>query len=78
MPQQFDEDGNAAIKLNFMKKTFTIKYHNPDRLAFGDYRIVKADCDGMEMENMTHVSCLVKEEIEKLDDTEHVIAVVLG
>ena len=78
MPQQFDEDGNAAIKLNFMKKTFTIKYHNPDRLAFGDYRIVKADCDGMEMENMTHVSCLAKEEIEKLDDTEHVITVVLG
>lgn len=78
MPQQFDEDGNAAIKLNFMKKTFTVKYQNPDRLAFGDYRIIKADCDSIEMENMTHVSCLSKEEIEKLDDTEHVITVVLG
>lgn len=78
MPQQFDEAGNAAIKLNFMKKTFIIKYHNPDRLAFGEYRIVKADCDDKELTVKGNTACLERAAVESLDDSEHTISLLIG
>jgi len=78
MAEQFDVDGNAAIKLDFLKKTFLIRYHNPKKLSYGAYQIVKAVCGDMELKNMTNMSCLDKEIIEKLDNTVHVIDVMLG
>ena len=78
MAGQFDENGNACIRLNFMKKSFKILYHNPNKLSYGEYRIVKAVCEGKELKKMTHMSYLSKEMIEGFDNTVHVIEVTLG
>lgn len=78
MAEQFGSDGNAAIKLDFLKKTFLIRYHNPEKLSYGEYRIVKAVCDGRGLKNMTDLPCLDRECIEALDNTVHVIDVTLG
>jgi len=76
--EQFDAEGNAAIKLNFLKKTFLIRYHNREKRPYGEYRIIKAVCDGEDLKNMTNMSYLDREKIEALDDTVHVIDVTLG
>lgn len=81
MAEQFDVDGNASIQLNFLKKRFLIRYHNPEKMTYGTYKIESAQCDDITLEKMTDVSyavCLKKEAIESLDDTVHVIDVVLG
>ena len=81
MAEQFDVDGNASIQLNFLKKRFLIRYHNPEKMTYGTFKIESAQCDDITLEKMTDVSyavCLKKEAIESLDDTVHVIDVVLG
>lgn len=78
LPEQFDTDGNAGICLNFLKKTFLIQYHNPDKLSLETYRIVKAECDGKALENKDGMPYLEKKFIEMLDDTVHEISVTLG
>ncbi len=78
MAEQFDAEGNAAIKLNFLKKTFLIRYHNGEKRPYGEYRIVKAVCGGRELENVTGVSYLDRESIEALGGGVHVIDVTLG
>lgn len=76
--EQFDTNGNACISLNFLKKTFLIKYHNSEKLSYGDYRILKAVCDGKELSNAAGVASLNRESIEALDNTVHIIDVTLG
>lgn len=81
MAEQFDGEGTAAIQLNFLKKTFLIRYHNPNKIPYGAYTIESAQCDKIALEKMTDVLCVVclkKEAIAALDDTVHVIDVVLG
>ena len=81
MAEQFDAEGNAAIQLNFLQKTFLIRYHNPGKISYGAYTIESAQCDNITLEKITDVPCVVclkKEAIEALDDTIHVIDVVLG
>lgn len=78
MAEQFDADGNAAIRLDFLKRTFLVRYYNPGKLSYGAYRIVKAVCDDMELENRADVACLNRERIEELGHTVHVIDVLLG
>lgn len=81
MAEQFDEKGTAAIQLNFLKKTFLIRYHNPNKIPYGAYTVESAQCDKIALEKMTDVLCAVclkKEAIAVLDDTVHVIDVVLG
>ncbi|MDE7275207.1 MAG: cellobiose phosphorylase [Lachnospiraceae bacterium] len=78
MAEQFDADGIAAIKLDFLKKTFLIRYHNPGKHPYGAYRIVEAVCDDKELKTGTDVCCLSRESIEALDNTVHVIDVTLG
>lgn len=81
MSDQFDADGNASIQLNFLKKTFLIRYHNPKKLSYGTYQIDQAWCGDRKLQKMTHVSgavCMEKQEIEALDSTIHVIDVTLG
>ncbi len=81
MPEQFDADGNASIQLDFLKKTFLIRYHNPERLPYGTYQIERAVCGDKELQKVTDTSCAVcleKEAVEALDDSIHVIEVTLG
>ncbi len=37
--QQFDPDGKAAIRTRFADRAFTVTYHNPAGLDYGEYRI---------------------------------------
>lgn len=81
MAEQFDADGNASIQLNFLKKTFLIRYHNPKKLSYGAYQIERAVCGDKELQKVTDMSCAVrleKEAVEALDSTVHVIDVTLG
>lgn len=81
MAEQFDADGNASIELNFLKKTFLIRYHNPEKLSYGAYQIERAVCGDIEMKKMTDMSCAVcmeKEAVEALDGSTHVIDVTLS
>ncbi|HBA69525.1 MAG TPA: cellobiose phosphorylase [Lachnospiraceae bacterium] len=78
LPEQFDDNGNACIKMNFLKKTFLIKYCNPGRLSPEAYRIVKAECGNRKLKIIEGKSRLDRELIEALDDSVHVIHVTLG
>ncbi len=81
MPEQFDADAKASIQLNFLKKTFRIQYHNPNRLPYGAYQIERAVCGDRELKKLTDMSgavCMEKREIEMLDSAIHVIDVTLG
>ncbi|MDE7182936.1 MAG: cellobiose phosphorylase, partial [Lachnospiraceae bacterium] len=81
MSEQFDADGNASIQLNFLNKTFLIRYHNPNKLPYGAYQIERAVCRDTELKKMTSMSGAVymeKEAIEALDSTIHVVDVTLG
>ncbi|MDE7323504.1 MAG: cellobiose phosphorylase [Lachnospiraceae bacterium] len=79
MAEQFDADGNASIQLNFLKKTFLIRYHNPGKQPYGAYHIERAVCGDIELKKVTDMSGAVymeKETIESLDSTVHVIDVM--
>lgn len=76
--EQFDTNGNACMSLNYLKKAFLIKYHNPEKLSYGEYRILKAVCDDKDLANTAGVTSLSRESIEALDNTVHVIDVTLG
>lgn len=81
MAEQFDADGNASIRLDFLKKTFLIRYHNPEKLSYGAYQIKQAVCGDKELQKVTGMSCAVrleKEAVEALDGSTHVIDVTLG
>ena len=81
MSEQFDADGNASVQLNFLKKTFLIRYHNPKKLSYGAYQIEQAWCGDRKLQKMTQMSdmvCMEKQAIEALDSTVHVIDVTLG
>ncbi len=78
LPEQFDREGNAGIRLNFLKKTFQIQYHNPDKLTPEAYGIVKAECGNRPLEVREGRVSLDREWIEALGDTVHVIHATLG
>ena len=77
LPEQFDTEGNAGIKLNFLNRTFLINYHNPRKLSPEMYGIVKAECGSLELRIREGKAYLDREIIETLEDTIHVIDVTL-
>ncbi|MBR1743967.1 MAG: cellobiose phosphorylase [Lachnospiraceae bacterium] len=78
LKEQFDEEGNAAIALLFGGKQFKICIKNPQKKEYGEYRIGKADCDGDVLESPAgNIVLLAKEQVEALDDREHLITVTL-
>lgn len=80
MPEQFDEKGNAAVKLEFAGKKFNIHFYNPEKIVCGNFQIKSAMCDGKEMEYETEYGVrLSKEWIEKMPaNKRHKIEVVLS
>lgn len=78
MAEQFDENGDAAIRLNFLNKTFHIQYHNPQRLAYGEYKILKAECGGRVLKNRNGAAYLEKEYMEGLGEGVIEVHVMLG
>ena len=77
LPEQFDAEGNAGIKLNFLNRTFLIRYHNPRKISPEMYGIVKAECGSLELRIREGKAYLDREIIETLEDTVHVIDVTL-
>lgn len=76
--EQFDKDGIASMRFVFADKEFEVTYINPQKLDFGEYKVLQAVCDG----NITLVSddkkaIINKADIEKLEGKEHKIEVML-
>lgn len=79
MAGQFDENGYASIRLEFMKKKFLIQYSNPGRLSYEKYQIAAAVCDDtIKLKKGSKGLYLDRKIIEGLDDTLHKIRVELA
>lgn len=77
LKSQFDEDGKAAIELNFAGKRFNIVFTNPSQLDFGQYTITAATLDGSALTTTAKKVVVPKDTIEKLGATV-TIEVTLG
>lgn len=82
MPEQFDEQGNAEVKLTFAGKKFRIIISNPEKCECKRERVKEAFCDGnpLEMDEGTEYVLRIKQEwIKHLPaEKEHIIKVVFG
>ncbi|MDD6305290.1 MAG: cellobiose phosphorylase [Lachnospiraceae bacterium] len=79
-PEQFDEQGNAAIGLEFAGRKFHIAFRNPKKLNCGQQSVLYAHCDGIELPvEVSGRIRLSKEQISELDtDTWHRIEVIIS
>jgi len=82
MGEQFDQEGGAALTFTFAGKRFELCYENRNRLSFGEYKIGKAECDGVDMGNITQDacgSCLIvkREDVAAMSDKVHRIRIRL-
>lgn len=76
--KQFDEQGNAAITLNFAGKRWEVTVCNKAMLEYGQYKIKSVSLDGVESAALENEWLLDKESIEKLsNDDTHKIMVIL-
>lgn len=62
MKEQFDENGKAAITLNYAGKRFCVTYHNAKQLDFGQYQIGKVTINGMDATNIVEQSAVISRE----------------
>ncbi len=78
MKEQFDEDGNAALRFRFADRDLEVTVSNQERLAYGQYRIGSAECDGMEIPVYdAEKACIDRHLLEKMGDGLHRITVHL-
>lgn len=80
MPEQFNEQGNASMHLEFCGRKFEIQISNPEGKKFGEYKIQSAMCDGVKVETVSpETVCISKAQIEAMDMAAcHKVNVVLG
>ena len=78
--EQFDEQGNAAIGLEFAGRKFHIAFRNSKKLTCGQQPVLYAHCDGIELPvEVSGRIRLSKEQIVELDaDTWHRIEVIIS
>lgn len=77
--EQFDEQGNASVKLNFAGKQLEICYENPSKKDFGEYAIASVKVDGQDIATTGTNRCVLdKSLIEGLDEKVHRICVTLN
>lgn len=77
MKSQFDERGTAGIRLVFAGKEFEVIYHNEDFLEYGEYRVGKAECDGVLIKNTDQEALMDREAVNALGEGLHQIHVTL-
>ncbi len=79
MPEQFNKNGVASVKLEFAGKKFDIQFYNPEKLC-GNAVIKSATCNGKELESEEGLRVRLKRtQIEKLPfNILHTIKVVLS
>ena len=75
IPEQFDDNAEAGIRLYFRGRLLDIRIGNPDRLEYGKYRIVKAFCNDNEVK--TDNGVLIRAS-ELKEEGENSIKVILG
>ena len=77
--EQFDCEQLAEIRLNFADKPFCIRIHNPKKLTYGDYVIIRAVCDHeIELCNYGESVSFERESIVSMNDSVHIIEIELG
>lgn len=75
LAEQFDENGRAALSLQFQGKKFQVNYENPENKEYGTYQIKQLFLDGIEQE----VFYIEKEKLQSLsENVEHEIRMILG
>ncbi|SDB20083.1 Glycosyltransferase family 36 [Pseudobutyrivibrio sp. YE44] len=77
LKDQFDENGEASINLNFAGKRFNIVITNPSKLDFGSYKVVSATLNGGEIPVNDSKVVVARDVIENIDKN-NVIEVTLG
>ena len=79
MKSQFDENGNAKLKLCFAGKKFDITVQNADLLEYGEYTVKQAVCDGgVTLKVSGDKAALDRAVIDGMDEAVHEITVILG
>lgn len=82
LKEQFDEQGDAWIRLVFAGRCFQVILHNPEKLNYGEYRITDAACGGTALQIRDGAAVLEREMLETLSGEQqgswHKIEVTLG
>ena len=76
--EQFDENGNAGVRLEFAGNTFMIRYHNEAKKDYGTYQISEVAAEpelDIQMEGQKAV--INKASIEKLKGGCYTVNVIL-
>ena len=71
MPEQYNQDGKAVLKMTFAGRNFEIIFYNKEKKEFDQLKIQKAVCDGKALE-ITAERCTIlsKREIQMLSVKE--------
>lgn len=71
MPEQYNQDGKAVLKMTFAGRNFEIIFYNKEKKEFDQLKIQKAACDGKALE-ITAERCTIlsKREIQMLSVKE--------
>lgn len=79
MAEQFDASGNAGLQMCFADKKFDIRFHNPLKLGYGEYKIIKAVCNNeIELDITENGALFDRKQIEQLTGGINQIEIVLG
>lgn len=78
MPEQFDEDRTARVRLIFADRKLTVVYRNKDLKDFGAYKAGSITIDGEQYNTGLHETSINRDDIRALDEnSEHEIVVEL-
>lgn len=76
--EQFDEQGSASIRLLFAGKEFQVSFHNPKKLAYGEYKMKQAVCGGEPLNMQGQSAVLERDKIDACQDAVFKIEIELG
>ncbi|MDE6023879.1 MAG: cellobiose phosphorylase [Lachnospiraceae bacterium] len=76
--EQFDSEGIATLQLSFAGKRFKVIVENKERLDYGEYKMLKAACNGEELLIENQKAVIDAEKIHKLNFDENEIIITLG
>lgn len=78
LAEQFDEKGNAAIRMRFEGKQFEICYENAERKEYGKYEVKEALLDGKTIPSNQTSARISSDVLAALGADIHTITVKLG
>lgn len=76
--EQFDSEGTAVLCLHFAGKKLRVTVQNKEKLDYGEYKVLKATCNGNELAIVDEKAVMAEEEIERLSPDENEIVITLG